>query len=169
MSFNKLLVSIEALSTDTVRFTLTEPQAPFLADIAMDFATIRVALSARDGAMCARASDRAAVRRQPGRLPSRRGHRLNRLARRPGDASLPHARHEAWTVYQRHAMTMRGASFSLLPSGVRRLVRRVIGSSGHDPTEEPLAPRQGSKLSQPQITQIFRLPRRRLVPFAGFG
>ncbi len=41
MSFNKLLVSIEALSPDTVRFTLTEPQAPFLADIAMDFATIQ--------------------------------------------------------------------------------------------------------------------------------
>jgi dipeptide transport system substrate-binding protein len=41
MSFNKLLVSIEALSPDTVRFTLTEPQAPFLADVAMDFSTIQ--------------------------------------------------------------------------------------------------------------------------------
>ena len=41
MSFNKLLVSIEAPSPDTVRFTLTEPQAPFLADVAMDFATIQ--------------------------------------------------------------------------------------------------------------------------------
>jgi dipeptide transport system substrate-binding protein len=41
MRFNKLLVSIEALSPDTVRFTLTEPQAPFLADVAMDFSTIQ--------------------------------------------------------------------------------------------------------------------------------
>ena len=41
MSFNKLLVSIEAVSPDTMRFTLAEPQAPFLSDLAMDFASIQ--------------------------------------------------------------------------------------------------------------------------------
>ncbi|HET6198056.1 MAG TPA: ABC transporter substrate-binding protein, partial [Acetobacteraceae bacterium] len=41
MSFNKLLASIDVLDKDTVRFTLNEPQAPFLADLAMDFATIQ--------------------------------------------------------------------------------------------------------------------------------
>ena len=41
MSFNKLLASIEVLDADTVRFTLTAPQAPFLADLAMDFASIQ--------------------------------------------------------------------------------------------------------------------------------
>ena len=41
MSFNKLLASIEAPDPYTVRFTLTEPQAPFLADLAMDFSTIQ--------------------------------------------------------------------------------------------------------------------------------
>src|SRR6185295_4082028 len=41
MSFNKLLASIDVLAPDTVRFTLTAPQAPFMADLAMDFATIQ--------------------------------------------------------------------------------------------------------------------------------
>ncbi|HET7884128.1 MAG TPA: ABC transporter substrate-binding protein [Acetobacteraceae bacterium] len=41
MSFNKLLASIDVLDKDTVRFTLNEAQAPFLADLAMDFATIQ--------------------------------------------------------------------------------------------------------------------------------
>ena len=41
MSFNKLLASIDAPDPYTVRFTLTEPQAPFMADLAMDFASIQ--------------------------------------------------------------------------------------------------------------------------------
>ena len=41
MSFNKLLSSIDVLDPYTVRFTLTAPQAPFLADLAMDFSTIQ--------------------------------------------------------------------------------------------------------------------------------
>jgi dipeptide transport system substrate-binding protein len=41
MSFPKLLSSIEVIGTDTVRFTLTEPQTPFLSDLAMDFASIQ--------------------------------------------------------------------------------------------------------------------------------
>ena len=40
MSFPKLLTSIDKVDDYTVRFTLTEPQAPFLADLAMDFASI---------------------------------------------------------------------------------------------------------------------------------
>ena len=41
MSFNKLLASIDVLDDDTVRFTLNAPQAPFLSDLAMDFASIQ--------------------------------------------------------------------------------------------------------------------------------
>jgi dipeptide transport system substrate-binding protein len=41
MSFNKLLVSIDKLDDYTVRFVLNAPQAPFLADMAMDFASIQ--------------------------------------------------------------------------------------------------------------------------------
>ncbi len=41
MSFNKLLASIDVLDPYTIRFTLTAPQAPFLADLAMDFASIQ--------------------------------------------------------------------------------------------------------------------------------
>ena len=41
MGFDKLLVSIDKLDPYTVRFTLNAPQAPFLADLAMDFATIQ--------------------------------------------------------------------------------------------------------------------------------
>jgi dipeptide transport system substrate-binding protein len=41
MSFPKLLASIEKPDSATVKFTLTEPQAPFLADLAMDFASIQ--------------------------------------------------------------------------------------------------------------------------------
>jgi len=41
MSFDKLLVSIDKLDPYTVRFVLNAPQAPFLADLAMDFATIQ--------------------------------------------------------------------------------------------------------------------------------
>jgi dipeptide transport system substrate-binding protein len=41
MSFPKLLSSIEKPDSYTVKFTLTEPQAPFLADLAMDFASIQ--------------------------------------------------------------------------------------------------------------------------------
>ena len=40
MGFAKLLTSITAPDPYTVVFTLAEPQAPFLADLAMDFATI---------------------------------------------------------------------------------------------------------------------------------
>ena len=41
MNFPKLLQSIEKVDPYTVRFTLAEPQAPFLADLAMDFASIQ--------------------------------------------------------------------------------------------------------------------------------
>jgi dipeptide transport system substrate-binding protein len=41
MSFDKLLVSIDKLDPYTVRFVLNAPQAPFLADLAMDFASIQ--------------------------------------------------------------------------------------------------------------------------------
>jgi dipeptide transport system substrate-binding protein len=41
MSFDKLLASIEKLDDHTVRFTLTQPNAPFLADMAMDFTIIQ--------------------------------------------------------------------------------------------------------------------------------
>ena len=41
MGINKLLSSIEKVDDYTVRFTLTAPKAPFLADLAMDFATIQ--------------------------------------------------------------------------------------------------------------------------------
>jgi dipeptide transport system substrate-binding protein len=41
MGFSKLLVSIDKLDPYTVRFVLNAPQAPFLADLAMDFATIQ--------------------------------------------------------------------------------------------------------------------------------
>jgi dipeptide transport system substrate-binding protein len=41
MGFDKLLVSIDKLDPYTVRFVLNAPQAPFLADLAMDFATIQ--------------------------------------------------------------------------------------------------------------------------------
>ena len=43
MGFTKLIASIEKVDPYTVRFVLTEPQAPFLADLAMDFATIQSA------------------------------------------------------------------------------------------------------------------------------
>jgi dipeptide transport system substrate-binding protein len=41
MSFPKLLASLDKLDDYTVRFALTEPQSPFLADLAMDFASIQ--------------------------------------------------------------------------------------------------------------------------------
>jgi dipeptide transport system substrate-binding protein len=41
MDFPKLLASIDKLDDYTVRFVLTEPQAPFISDMAMDFATIQ--------------------------------------------------------------------------------------------------------------------------------
>ena len=41
MNFPKLLASIDKIDDYTVRFVLTEPQAPFLADLAMDFARIQ--------------------------------------------------------------------------------------------------------------------------------
>jgi dipeptide transport system substrate-binding protein len=41
MDMPKLLKSIEKLDDYTVRFTLSEPQSPFLADLAMDFASIQ--------------------------------------------------------------------------------------------------------------------------------
>ena len=40
MGFPKLLVSIDKVDDYTVNFVLTKPNAPFLADLAMDFATI---------------------------------------------------------------------------------------------------------------------------------
>jgi dipeptide transport system substrate-binding protein len=41
MNFDKLLVSIDKVDPYTVRFVLNAPQAPFLADMAMDFASIQ--------------------------------------------------------------------------------------------------------------------------------
>jgi dipeptide transport system substrate-binding protein len=43
MGFAKLITNIEAPDPYTVKFTLSEPQTPFLADLAMDFATIQSA------------------------------------------------------------------------------------------------------------------------------
>ncbi len=43
MNFPKLIANIEKLDATTVRFTLTQPNAPFLADLAMDFASIQSA------------------------------------------------------------------------------------------------------------------------------
>ncbi len=40
MGFAKLITAIDKVDDYTVQFTLTEPQAPFLADLAMDFAAI---------------------------------------------------------------------------------------------------------------------------------
>lgn len=40
MGFPKLVSSVEKIDEMTVRFTLTRPEAPFLADLAMDFASI---------------------------------------------------------------------------------------------------------------------------------
>lgn len=41
MNFGKLLKSIDKVDDYTVKFVLAEPQAPFLADLAMDFASIQ--------------------------------------------------------------------------------------------------------------------------------
>lgn len=41
MAFPTLLKSVEKVDDATVRFTLSQPQAPFLADLAMDFAAIQ--------------------------------------------------------------------------------------------------------------------------------
>ncbi len=41
MGFDKLLTSVEKVDAYTVKFTLSEPQSPFLADLAMDFAAIQ--------------------------------------------------------------------------------------------------------------------------------
>src|SRR5579875_2788825 len=41
MSLDKLIVAINKVDDYTVKFTLSKPQAPFLADMAMDFATIQ--------------------------------------------------------------------------------------------------------------------------------
>ncbi len=43
MGFAKLITAIDAPDPYTVRFTLSEPQAPFLADLAMDFSSIQSA------------------------------------------------------------------------------------------------------------------------------
>ncbi len=43
MGFAKLVTALDKLDDHTVRFTLSEPQAPFLADLAMDFASIQSA------------------------------------------------------------------------------------------------------------------------------
>ncbi len=43
MGFPTLITGLEAPDPYTVRFTLSEPQAPFLADLAMDFASIQSA------------------------------------------------------------------------------------------------------------------------------
>ena len=40
MGFAKLIASVDKVDDYTVKFTLNEPQAPFLADLAMDFAAI---------------------------------------------------------------------------------------------------------------------------------
>ena len=43
MGFPTLITALDAIDPYTVRFTLSEPQAPFLADLAMDFASIQSA------------------------------------------------------------------------------------------------------------------------------
>jgi dipeptide transport system substrate-binding protein len=43
MGFDKLLTAVDKVDPYTVKFTLSEPQAPFLADLAMDFAAIQSA------------------------------------------------------------------------------------------------------------------------------
>ena len=43
MGLPKLIASVEKLDAMTVRFTLTEPSAPFLSDLAMEFASIQSA------------------------------------------------------------------------------------------------------------------------------
>ena len=43
MDMPKLLKSIEAVDDYTVKFTLNEPEAPFLANLGMDFASIQSA------------------------------------------------------------------------------------------------------------------------------
>ncbi len=43
MGFDKLIIGLDKLDDYTVRFTLASPQAPFLADLAMDFTTIESA------------------------------------------------------------------------------------------------------------------------------
>ena len=43
MGFPTLITALDAVDPYTVRFTLREPQAPFLADLAMDFASIQSA------------------------------------------------------------------------------------------------------------------------------
>lgn len=40
MDMDKIIDKIEKVDDYTVRFTLTRPEAPFLADMAMDFASI---------------------------------------------------------------------------------------------------------------------------------
>ena len=41
MNFPKLIANVEKIDNYTVKFTLTQPNAPFLADMAMDFASIQ--------------------------------------------------------------------------------------------------------------------------------
>ena len=43
MGFDKLIKSIDKVDDNTVKFTLSAPQTPFLADLAMDFASIQSA------------------------------------------------------------------------------------------------------------------------------
>ncbi len=62
MNFPKLLKSVDKLDDYTVRIELNEPQAPFLADLAMDFAAI---LSAEYGSTLLKAGKPELMDQQP--------------------------------------------------------------------------------------------------------
>jgi dipeptide transport system substrate-binding protein len=62
MDLPRLLKSVEKIDDYTVRFTLTEPTAPFLADMAMDFMSIQ---SAEYGAAMLKANTPERVDREP--------------------------------------------------------------------------------------------------------
>ncbi len=85
MAFPKLLAAIDKVDDHTVKFTLTKPNAPFLADLAMDFASIMSKLRRRP----AQARQAGADRPGPDRLrplltstvPEGRDHSLSRVRR----------------------------------------------------------------------------------------
>ena len=62
MDLPRLLKSVEKIDDSTVRFTLTEPTAPFLADMAMDFMSIQ---SAEYGAAMLKANTPERLDREP--------------------------------------------------------------------------------------------------------
>ena len=96
MGFAKLIAAIDKVDDNTVKFTLNEPQAPFLADLAMDFSAIMSAEYADvlSKAGQARANRPAADRHRAvlaGRLSARRDDPLPPLRRLLG------RRRPSWT------------------------------------------------------------------------